>query len=388
MSGSTRERRLDGPHRARHGRMAELDDGVVPHAVAAGTQQLTLISTPPASTSVRWQPRRTPPPAPIVHAVAGSACRCQGRFRPRTSTTAAKGWPTTTPAPATAAARTGRLTWTSSRRDGNYDVGWTDAGEWLNYSVNVASAGTYPVQLRVAALAGGTLHVDSMAYGTAVPLPATGGWQNWTAVSFTTSLAAGPQKMTLYFDTGGFNVGAITVSTSGSSTRGRWNVDGWWWNNGRRDNGRRRNNGSRANRHADRTGQQRVVHRSGKHHHERHRRCDRRDDHQSRLLQGIDADCVGPRPRIGELEQRRRRHVLTHGEGDQQRRTDLDVGGRVGDGQRGEHRRNGRHRRYAGPAALAFRPAVRCSMTSRAASGRHRAAMPCGSTIRKARPAR
>src|SRR5262252_5041292 len=34
--------------------------------------------------------------------------------------------------------------------DGGYDVGWIAAGEWLNYTVNVGSAGAYVVQLRVA----------------------------------------------------------------------------------------------------------------------------------------------------------------------------------------------------------------------------------------------
>ena len=34
--------------------------------------------------------------------------------------------------------------------DGGYDVGWTAAGEWLNYTVSVASSGSYTVGLRVA----------------------------------------------------------------------------------------------------------------------------------------------------------------------------------------------------------------------------------------------
>ena len=34
--------------------------------------------------------------------------------------------------------------------DGGNDIGWIAAGEWLNYSVNVTSSGSYTVQLRVA----------------------------------------------------------------------------------------------------------------------------------------------------------------------------------------------------------------------------------------------
>src|ERR1051326_7690119 len=37
-----------------------------------------------------------------------------------------------------------------SSSNGGYDIGWIAAGEWLNYTVNVATAGTYTVQVRVA----------------------------------------------------------------------------------------------------------------------------------------------------------------------------------------------------------------------------------------------
>jgi hypothetical protein len=105
--------------------------------------------------------------------------------------------------------------------NGGYDVGWTAAGEWLNYTVNVASAGTYLVQLRVASLAGGSMHVGfntSSHVWTVVNVPATGGWQAWTTVSFTATLGAGTQQMTLLSDTGGYNVDSISVASSGSQT--------------------------------------------------------------------------------------------------------------------------------------------------------------------------
>ncbi|HEX3960495.1 MAG TPA: carbohydrate-binding protein, partial [Trebonia sp.] len=34
---------------------------------------------------------------------------------------------------------------------GGYDLGWTAAGQWFKYTVNVATAGTYTVGLRLAA---------------------------------------------------------------------------------------------------------------------------------------------------------------------------------------------------------------------------------------------
>src|SRR5215467_11630303 len=70
--------------------------------------------------------------------------------------------------------------------EGGYDVGWTAAGEWLNYTVNVASAGNYTVQLRVASPGGASMHLGfnsaSNVWQT-VSIPATGGWQNWQTVS-------------------------------------------------------------------------------------------------------------------------------------------------------------------------------------------------------------
>ena len=45
--------------------------------------------------------------------------------------------------------------------EGAYDVGWIAAGEWLNYTVNVATAGTYSFSVRVASPGiGGTFHLE------------------------------------------------------------------------------------------------------------------------------------------------------------------------------------------------------------------------------------
>jgi len=49
-----------------------------------------------------------------------------------------------------------------------------------------------------------------------VAVPATGGWQAWTTVSFTATLGSGTQQMTLLFDTGGYNVDWVSVTSSTS----------------------------------------------------------------------------------------------------------------------------------------------------------------------------
>ena len=44
---------------------------------------------------------------------------------------------------------------------GGNNVGWIATGEWLKYSVNVSTAGTYTLEFRVACSGGGgTFHVE------------------------------------------------------------------------------------------------------------------------------------------------------------------------------------------------------------------------------------
>jgi hypothetical protein len=92
---------------------------------------------------------------------------------------------------------------TSDAGDG-YNIGWVSAGEWLNYSVNVVTAGLYTVQLRVASPGlGGTCHleVNGIDVTGALAIPDTGGWQSWATVSrASVPLAAGPQVLRLVMD--------------------------------------------------------------------------------------------------------------------------------------------------------------------------------------------
>jgi hypothetical protein len=87
---------------------------------------------------------------------------------------------------------------------GGYDVGWLAPGEWLLYSVNVASAGSYVVDVRVAANGpGGTFHIE--ANGTPVTGPLvfqdTGSWQTWRWATATgVQLSAGLQRIRVVID--------------------------------------------------------------------------------------------------------------------------------------------------------------------------------------------
>jgi hypothetical protein len=107
-----------------------------------------------------------------------------------------------------------------SSSEGGFDVGWTTSGEWLNYTVNVARAGTYTVQLRVAAPGGASMHLGFNAASNVwqtVSIPATGGWQSWQTVSVPVTLGAGSQQMTVFFDNGGMNLRYANVTSSGAA---------------------------------------------------------------------------------------------------------------------------------------------------------------------------
>ena len=104
---------------------------------------------------------------------------------------------------------------------GGYNVGWIAGGEWLEYSVNVAKAGNYDVSLRVARLPAGSAAVRVLFGGADktgdLAVPSTAGWQNWTTVTKTVSLAAGPQLMRVGMRGSEFNVDWVEVKPSTST---------------------------------------------------------------------------------------------------------------------------------------------------------------------------
>ena len=104
----------------------------------------------------------------------------------------------------------------SSPATGN-DLGWTAAGQWFKYTVNVATAGTYTVTFEVASPSGVTdgFHIANSA-GTnlsgSVNVTETGGWQNWTTVTATVTLPVGQQVLTLNEDNPGWNIDYATFA--------------------------------------------------------------------------------------------------------------------------------------------------------------------------------
>jgi Carbohydrate binding module (family 6) len=101
------------------------------------------------------------------------------------------------------------------------DLGWTTAGQWFKYTVNVATAGTYKVSFLVAGDVAVTdaFHLSNSS-GTnlsgSVNVPSTGGWQAWTTVTATVTLPAGTQTLTLNEDNAGWNIDSIAFASTNS----------------------------------------------------------------------------------------------------------------------------------------------------------------------------
>ncbi|HYG37305.1 MAG TPA: carbohydrate-binding protein [Cytophagales bacterium] len=100
------------------------------------------------------------------------------------------------------------------------NVGWIDAGDWMDYVVNVQTSGSYTVNYRVASESGGgSIQLRSGTTTLATTgVAATGNWQAWTTLSANVSLNAGNQTLRIYASAGGFNLNWIQFSTTSGNT--------------------------------------------------------------------------------------------------------------------------------------------------------------------------
>jgi hypothetical protein len=99
---------------------------------------------------------------------------------------------------------------------GQFNVGWTQAGEWMEYSIRVTDPGTCGITFRIASnvSSGGKLHLklNGVNVTGTVDIPFTGGWQAWrnvvvNGINFTEQ----DTLLRVYVETGGFNLNYIKV---------------------------------------------------------------------------------------------------------------------------------------------------------------------------------
>ena len=91
---------------------------------------------------------------------------------------------------------------------GGFDVGQTEPGAWLNYTVDIAATGTYIMHARVAtAVGGGYFHLalDGEAVTGRISVPQTNGFQTWQTLDIPgVRLPQGRHTLQLVMDLGGF----------------------------------------------------------------------------------------------------------------------------------------------------------------------------------------
>ena len=101
---------------------------------------------------------------------------------------------------------------------GGYDLSWIVAGEWVEYTIHVATDGIYTVTPIVASVpGGGSFHIEFNGIDLTGKrsVPVTGGWQFWQGIPIPNiSLKAGRQIMHVAFESGDFSLNWIEIKAS------------------------------------------------------------------------------------------------------------------------------------------------------------------------------
>lgn len=103
---------------------------------------------------------------------------------------------------------------TDSDANMGFSVGWTNAGEWMEYTVQVDSTAAYTLSVRSAGGSGIVhLEVNDVAVSKGLTLPSTAGSQVWkTTLQSGVILNKGINKIRLVLDKGGCNLNYFSLS--------------------------------------------------------------------------------------------------------------------------------------------------------------------------------
>jgi len=116
---------------------------------------------------------------------------------------------------------------------GSLNVGYVEAGEWIEHTLEVGNGGTYEIAFRVAngsaSNASLTASIDGTVIDTLV-VPPTGGWQSWQTLALgnLVSLGTGTSVLRTSFQSSGLNLGWIEFAAvpTGGGLDAAWGFDG------------------------------------------------------------------------------------------------------------------------------------------------------------------
>ena len=90
-----------------------------------------------------------------------------------------------------------------------YNIGWTEADEWIIYTIDVNKSADYEFVTRVASENSGgnfSIEINGVSTEDLISVPNTGGWQDWISISSTISLTEGVHELKFVVGSGEFNV--------------------------------------------------------------------------------------------------------------------------------------------------------------------------------------
>jgi Carbohydrate binding module (family 6)/Bacterial TSP3 repeat len=90
-----------------------------------------------------------------------------------------------------------------------YAVGWAVVGEWLEYTVNVSTAGTYDIEFLTSSMNGGgeiSLLLDGQLLKDKMIIPKTSDWSLYASSTVRVTLPKGKKVLRLRIDKSGFNI--------------------------------------------------------------------------------------------------------------------------------------------------------------------------------------
>ncbi len=98
--------------------------------------------------------------------------------------------------------------------DSGYVIGWIDAGEWVEYTVDVSKAAEYELEIHTSSLNGGGkigIDVNGHSMLSELAVPQTDDWNNYMIVTENVYLNEGEQVWRINMENGGFNLHKIIV---------------------------------------------------------------------------------------------------------------------------------------------------------------------------------
>lgn len=103
--------------------------------------------------------------------------------------------------------------------EGTLNIGWVDAGDWMDYNIKVSKTGTYTVKYRVSSpVSTAKVQLKSGENVLATTdVPNTGGWQTWQTVDAAVNLTEGNQTLRVYAAAKDFNINWIDFELAGSN---------------------------------------------------------------------------------------------------------------------------------------------------------------------------